>query len=293
VARDFERQLAGVTTLRPSRGGPTYPYGTVGLAIDYRLRYYFEAHAGHLLDVYYGAMRLGSDTDMALAEDRIWVPSYGPGSSSTTQMPRVAKALFDDTDVLLTRIQPVRRRLARADETALCQRCFALALFDRKLSANLRPERSSLAQLPADATLDQVLALANGVIVDDLVQLSSLFYDRHASFLDRQVELTPVCNDRRVGAAPDMVADRYVIDFKTTIHPKLDPLWLYQVLGYVLLEAEQHLELEGVGFYLVRQGKFVGWTLQSLIPALTGSKSTTIEHFRGGFKGSISKALYR
>jgi hypothetical protein len=51
--------------------------------------------------------------------------------------------------------------------------------------------------------------------------------------------------------------------------------------------------LEGVGFYLVRQGKFVGWTLQRLIPALTGSKSTTIEHLRRGFKGSISKALYR
>jgi hypothetical protein len=29
-------------------------------------------------------------------------------------------------------------------------------------------------------------------------------------------------------------------------------------LGSVLLEAERHLKLEGVGFYLVRQGKFVG-----------------------------------
>jgi hypothetical protein len=97
-------------------------------------------------------------------------------------------------------------------------------------------------------------------------------------------ERIPVCATSNTVPTPN----RYVIDFKTTIHPKLDPLWLYQVLGYVLLEAERHLGLEGMGFYLVRQGKFVGWTLQSLIPALTGSKSTTIEHLRRGFKGSIS-----
>jgi hypothetical protein len=64
-------------------------------------------------------------------------------------------------------------------------------------------------------------------------------------------------------------------------------------LGSVLLEAERHLELEGVGFYLVRQGTFMGWTLQRLIPALTGSKSTTIEHLRRGFKGSISNLRLR
>ena len=85
------------------------------------------------------------------------------------------------------------------------------------------------------------------------------------------------CRNDLIGASIDVVIDGWVVDLKTAIRPRLNPLWLYQILGYALLEPVNVVSTAGVGFYLTRQGVFVGWSLPSLIEAVTGVKGATID----------------
>ena len=68
------------------------------------------------------------------------------------------------------------------------------------------------------------------------------------------------------GADADLILDGCLYDVKTTARPRrgLTPM-LRQLLGYALLDWADEFELNRVGFYWSRQGKWMSWELDQLI----------------------------
>jgi hypothetical protein len=291
VTADFAQQLNGAETLARHNPGSDHPYAMVGRAIDYRIKYYFDLPSLFLLPAVRGSMwwhsgRETSDVGTAL-DDRVPFPMWGPGNSQVS-IPRVAAALFTSLQTLLTRVHPVHTRLAADDEAWLCRHCYGLALVERQMSSAVAGEPYELKRLKPGATLDDLWEMAPGDAVADVRRLSYLFHDRHHDLFSKTVTVAPqVVLSQQIGASPDLLVERTLVDLKATMRPRLDPLWLYQVVGYALLDETDHLQLERVGFYLVRQGVFVIWDIDHLLREVTGSPTMTRERLRATFRSAV------
>lgn len=86
------------------------------------------------------------------------------------------------------------------------------------------------------------------------------------------------------GADADLILDGCLYDVKTTLRPRrgLTPM-LRQLLGYALLDWGDELELDRVGFYWSRQGKWMSWRLDDLIGE-SASPAESIEGLREEFR---------
>jgi len=85
------------------------------------------------------------------------------------------------------------------------------------------------------------------------------------------------------GADADLVVDHCLIEIKATIRPKLSASWLYQLLGYALLDYSDRYEIHAVAIYFARQKKMLRWSLGSLIYELAGG-SISPDALRGHFR---------
>jgi hypothetical protein len=291
LREDFRRQLEGALTIRPSDAAGPPPHATIGLAIDYRIGYYIRETFTRKLGAFDGARymcgvrgRLGDPWS-----EEVFRPVAPHIPFVRYPIPKLASDFFDRLEDLLHRLRPVGRRIAPEDELELCRYCYVLALLDVRLSSLIRDDgilqRSPLATLAPGATVDDLLGLANPEWVKDMARMSWLFYERHANILRQKVHVHPniIQNHGLVGAEPDLLLNGCVVDIKTTVSPELPTLWLYQVLAYVLTDTTDGWHIGGAGFYLARQGRFVRWPLNRLLPTVTGSDSVALPVLREQF----------
>jgi hypothetical protein len=75
------------------------------------------------------------------------------------------------------------------------------------------------------------------------------------------------------------------------LNPVLKEVWVYQVLGYALLDTSNQLDIRGVGFYLARQGLFIRWGLDDFLPRVTGRTDASLDRLRG--EGAIIRGVMR
>lgn len=272
-----QQPLKAVRTFRPADSGPDYPYGLVGMAIDYRLRYYFDVTPKEQLVAWLGARLLVSGERSKLpranlGDDREAMAHYDP---------EVIGSFFAGLDATLARISPVGRKLAETDERELARYCFVLAC----LEVPYRAERWKFGPLVVPTvkkSAAELLAIPNKAIIDDICRLSVLFHARYSGLLTRAYALNPTfAGSGDVGGADaDLIVSQCLIDLKTTTYPALKGQWLYQVLGYVLLDYEDSYHLEWVAIYMARQGKLLAWKLADLLPTLTGDPEITVQALR-------------
>ena len=76
----------------------------------------------------------------------------------------------------------------------------------------------------------------------------------------------------------------YLIDIKVSVKPQLHANWLYQVLGYALLDGGRAFRINGVGFYLARQGVFIAWPLKDLLQRLAESSDVSLSGLSAEFR---------
>jgi len=278
-ARSFV-QFAGTKvkdadTLRPTG---KVPYGTIGTAFDYRLRYYFAVTPREELVAHGGAMRLAGATrayDLDSGE-KTWQFS-GPSPEEPVMPAGVVTGFFDALDDLLAGISPVGRRLDRSQEEALAGHCIVLALFEEIVRAGSRIRSPLLANEYVSFT--DLLAIAEPHWVEDLCNISLLFHQRFRNLLSLPATLNPAFEGSRDvgGADADIIVDGCLIDIKATINPRIEPLWLYQVMGYVLLDYSNDHAIDAVGLYLARQGVLIRVPLPDFISELRGSPAPVTE----------------
>ncbi len=125
-AKDLNRMLAKEETIRPDR---RLPYPTLGIAIDYRIRYYFCITPAEKLVAWHGADKMVNFGELLL--------DIGPKQASIpvgeplhTLDATLVQDFFFSLEEKLALLSPNERLLDRCEEEELNRYCFVLALFE-------------------------------------------------------------------------------------------------------------------------------------------------------------------
>jgi hypothetical protein len=265
VLQPANDELAQAVTIRPPE---RVPYSTVGMALDYRLRYYFGITLSRQLTAFRGAA---------------W--DIRPGSP--------ADGFFAGLDDTVQRMQPVDRRLDPLQESQLAKCCHVLALFEERYRRG-RSIRSPLRDLPSEGGPECLLAILPFAAVDDLCALSWAFYDNFTDLIGgaREVVLNPSFDGSRDvrGADADVLLDGCLLEFKCSVTPKIRTLALYQLLGYVLLDYSDRHRIRSVGVYMARQQVLFRWPLAELLCTMAGSPAPDLADIRAQFRKVVEEA---
>lgn len=350
VVRDCRSKLVGVEKILPPASAERYPYDLIGMAIDYRLRFYFKETPLHDLVAYQGmtademvACRLSltsSDDRDAMMERGARMHELGDfvleivplaevdAAEILTEVPHPLREVkvvggmlsysgsldddltreFDEicsacgkvfflgnatvahpnvdefADRLrdtLADMRPVKRRLERSQEELLERYCVVLSLYEMIYRSGRVPEFLHLPTTTAPfvpTTIDDLLAVPQPHWIDDLCTLSWAFFDDNADLLGRPTILNPTFDgSAHVGGADadadaDMIVDDCLVDVKLTIDSGLKKLgaWLYQLLGYTLLDYSDRYGIRNVALYMPRQRTWFRWSIEDLMEKLGG-----------------------
>ncbi len=210
---------------------PKSPQGTIGTAVDYRLRYYFQAYDSHETVAAQGVSML--------------VGNAG----------RVGRKFLDHHNNLIAHLSPVGCQLNSEDETALNTNCVILAWFESVYrSGAVFPEFDLLLRR---VKVDDLISAVQPDVVQDITQLSSAFASDARGLFKPDPILNPTFQGSLDvgGADADMIVDKAIIEFKCTSNvdaPKLRDTAL-QLLGYVLLDYSGKYAVSDLLIYLPRQ----------------------------------------
>lgn len=277
VVKDCRSRLVGIETILPPASAARYPYDLIGMAIDYRLRFYFAETPLRDLVAYRGLAdveMVGCRLSLASADDQIAMLKRGVG-------------IVDLGDFVLERVpladlSPVQCRLARSAEELLARYCIVLSLYEMIFRSGGRvPEALRLQSTTSPfvpTPIDDLLAIPQPHWLDDLCTLSWAFYDDNTDLLERPVILNPTFDGSASvgGADADMIVDDCLVDVKLTIDSGLRKLgdWLYQLLGYTLLDYSDTYGIRSVALYLPRQRAWFRWSIEDLIDKLSDHDSS-------------------
>jgi len=243
------------------------------MAIDYRIRYSFSITPSRQLTAYTGAHML----PYQVGDDGHLVE--GPYSLE------LIEPFFTHLDALLETIQPVRRRLEAEAEQALARYCFVLGLFEEVYRSHRYMDGPLIVPAPRKS-VEELLALPENAWIDDLCTVSTLFYDNYHQLLSLPFNLNPTfAGSSDVGGADaDIIIDGQLIEIKASILPKISSSWLYQLVGYVLLDYDDHHHFHSVGIYMARQGLLLTWPLMDFVHLLTGNDQISLTQLRQEFR---------
>lgn len=259
------------------------PYTLIGTALDYRLRFYFPqvGHRGSVKNLvcYDGAARACGGKIIYNASDKIryFVP---PAEKRLGCLEAdILLEFFSNLEVLLSRIAPTQRRLDKADEDTLQRHCIVMAALDVFFRSTREAQNSVLLMPAPKSTPEELLAVAEEAWLDDLRTLSWNFHDKFSPLLSKKACLNPTFDGSGFvgGADADLIVDNCLIDIKTTINPLKDAGWIYQILGYVLLDWHDENHIQEVAIYLSRQCFLLKWSLDDLLLELMGKPGSLPE----------------
>ena len=279
-------ELTSLDTLRPRFDNP--PYSLLGTAVDYRIRYYFEDATEQLYAAHVGAMALSPGGPLDLGIMTVGGSDPAPVAYPTLESSSVSN-FFRSLNALVGRL-PSRQRLEWHNEETLCRYCVVLAYFDQ--AGRSGPERLAETPLLRDRrpTVDDLLAIAEQGWVEDLAAQSRLFYERAGDRLVQTHQLNPKFEGSEdvQGADADLILGSVLIDIKATVNPKITRQWLWQLLGYALLDYSNKFGIDTVGVYLSRQGHFLEWPIEALAGQIA-SEAISWDAVRRDFRQMASR----
>jgi hypothetical protein len=276
LTKDANRQLREASLVVPVEH--PWPYSQIGMALDYRIRYSFAITPHRELVAWQGA--------------RFLLHAATPGEPSYSLA--VIEAFFEGLQAALEQIQPVGRLLDKEAEQLLARYCFLLGLLEEPFRSGRYHE--SLLMVPAPRQrLEDLLAIPQQIWIDDLCNLSRLFYNTQAHLLSRPHLLNPTfAGSIDVGGADaDIIVDGCLIDIKTTKQSKADAAWIRQLAGYLLLDYHDTYRLNAVGLYFARHGILLSWPAEHFIQMLTGESGVSVATLRQEFQDLIGNRLPR
>jgi hypothetical protein len=269
------------------------------MAIDYRIRYSFALTPSNQLVAWQGAQILAfkpleSDEDIPVDwEDLpqgVGIPTRLDTSGDNLgigQGPyswKLITSFFASLEITLAEIQPVRRRLEIETEQILARYCFVLSLFEEAFRSNRYLDGPLL--IPAlKRSVEELLCVAEDTWIADLCAMATLFYDHYSHLLSQPAVLNPTFTGSRDvgGADADLIVEGCLIDIKASIQPRIDPAWLRQLVGYVLLDYTDERRIHSVAIYMARQGILLTWPLADFFHLLTGDETVSVQTLRQEF----------
>ena len=241
----------------------SYRWSSVGIAFDYRVRFFYTPRDGDHGVARRGAERLGESWD-------------------AVGLPRA----FEELEVRVAglREKESSRRGESAFEQELGALCLALALYEEVFRMG-RVGRSPLNDLGPLVELDDVLTLATPTMRADLAALADQLMATQGALLGSEIVANPTFLGSAFvgGADADLIANRCLLDVKTVTTSQIERLDLWQILGYVLLDFNEEYRIDEVGLYFSRHGVQVVWSVEGLLSLMAGER-VSVEDVRFDFE---------
>jgi hypothetical protein len=229
-----------------------YPWQDIGMAFDYRLRYFLDISPIESLVAYHGAIALGNG-----------------------KLPRGFQELADDLDSIFRDNDPRRRQLPAEMERTLCRYCYVLALFE-PLGRGGFDETWKIVRVGRRGKLSTLASLCRETYINDLVELGQVFLETQKDLLDQTVRvLNPkFATSRFVGMDADLIVGDRLLELKTIQDVKdfraKSRRYVWQLVGYLLGDTDDSYHIREAGFYLSRQGAQLYWRNEDLLWQLAG-----------------------
>lgn len=291
ITKEANPVLRAASCLQPpTTPGESYPYGTIGHAIDFRIRYAFAYTPVAETVAWQGASAL-----LGMAGSGNWdesAPLIWDG-----QKMAIFDPFFDFVDAEPVRLQSVQRVLPEADEDRLSRICYVLSLFEEVFRSAQPSEalylfankwlkgRKTLSEEEQRQFIDELLALVHPAWVDDIRQMINLFIERGHHWFNRPCALNPTfAGSTDVGGADaDLIVDGCLIDLKSGKRPELDPNDLRQLVGYILLDYHHEHAIQSVAIYKARYGLTFKWSVEEFLSRLAGRPILSLDDLRAEF----------
>lgn len=254
---------ADADAVRPNPAQGIRPaWGTLGAAIDHRIRYAFtDQHTPS------GAVNIGMTAAVALAPQ-----------TARDATRRTATALLADLAGIIGRERPFERArpipLAVAAEQELNRLCYAMAWFEEAYRSGRLWPGTPLGDADPELTLARLLGAVPTYAIADLaaqVRLAdSALAELRAAHPPEQVHIGPTfAGSRDVGGADaDLIVGGLLLDIKAKARTAASREEFYQLLGYVLLDYDNRYRIDRVGLYLSRFGHLITWTITEYLSLL-------------------------
>lgn len=248
--------------------GGWYPWGTVGTAFDYRLRYLLEAADPGTLVAASGARLLNG---AARGHDPAGVDLWRELAAA---LPRPIPG-----------VRPVP--LTSAHDADLARLCVVLAWFEQlyRIGLECAGDDHPIVGAGPKATLSQVLDLVEDRLVSDVQAMTGLVTATHRWMLDVDVAVMNPTFARSVdlgGADADLVLDGLLLEVKTSKRVSLRAGVVWQLLGYLLADTDDRYDIETVGLYWARHGLLWTWPVPWFLARLAG-RDLDLGEARAGF----------
>jgi hypothetical protein len=292
LQRRYREAIAHAAPLTP-KDGAEVAYGTIGGALDWRLRFLFTPRPDLTL-AFVGAVRLNE------TRRRLLLELLGAVGGRLQLWPDPSHAEADPP------LPPDVPGPAGLEEERLVRCCFALTLYTEVFRAGLLPG-SRLLTLDRTATLEDLLALASEAEVADVLALADAARRELAPAVAARGEplhLGPTfAGSRDVGGADaDVIAGGLLLEWKATLGPRrqsdgrrycsLDLITLQQLLGYLLLDYQDEYAIDTLGLYAARYAYLVTWPAADLLAELADDPVDLAE-LRAGFQDAAKRTAPR
>ena len=228
-----------------------YPWQVVGIAFDYRLRYFLEVTPTEQLV----AMKGASGVRMHFQTSKYPLAFLELQAQLAQLAPELGKGI-----------------LPPEKEMYLDRLCIALAQYEACYRAEIR-ENWPVIEIGPKGSLVDLLSKSPDIVAEDLFSLANLFYDTHSTLSNltpRFLNPTFGASGLLGGADADLILSHRLIDIKTVHKAKVSREYLWQLAGYVLADKENVYEIEEVGFYFARHGKEISWKVNDFFDYLAG-----------------------
>lgn len=264
---DARKKMRAAEIIRPP-DADALPWSTIGIAMDYRIRYYFDVTPVDSLVAFYWTIYMGVPGG---------APAYGP-------LQNLSDIFFRNLENFTDQCQPVARRLPAVEEDVLNRYCIVLALFEEVVRAGLS-HNSPLSKERFNSAED-LLSVAEPSSLDDMRQISWRFYDGFSPLLELPHILNPTFDGSIDvgGADADLIVDGALIDIKTSKNRRIDAYFIRELLGYTLLDYSDRYHIDSIGLYMSRQGILFKWSLDEVIADLCPGPASSIAELRAKFQ---------
>jgi len=264
LRESFRTQHTADHVLLPPPGVGTEA-GTVGTAIDQRLRLAFTAAAPVDLATLIGIDRTSSGHSDARLR------MHAVGNELTARLTETVHGLdLDNREAPMDRAHDEEEDLARLLLAAAWYQVLARNPFGFLHT----PLAISAMEDPGAFTLERLLELPDRDLVADVVAQLYKSVDGPLDALrlsSRPEDCVggPTFADVDITADADIVVDGLLIDFKSTRHPHAFPKHVaWQLLGYLLLDTPDRYRIDTLGLYLSRSGVLATWPVDDYLDLL-------------------------
>ncbi|WP_051774437.1 hypothetical protein [Streptomyces sp. NRRL S-237] len=282
LQESYRRLQPAGPVLQPPSGVGTEA-GTVGTAIDHRLRLAFTT-AAPVDPAALAGIEL-TDRLRSTADRRM----YTVGQELTDRLTTTVRDLDLDNRQL-----PLDR--AHDDEEDLARLLLASAWYQVNYRTGigfaLTPLAIAARKDPGGFTLQRLLELPTRDMVADVVQQLYRASTGPLSAL-RARSRADVCTPgptfprSRISADADLIVDGLLLDFKSTRHTStLRQAEAWQLLGYLLLDTDDRYRIDTLGLYLTRGGGLAAWPVEEYLDLLGACRRDL-----GAFRAALHELL--